>query len=800
MLQDITFGLRTIGRNKAVTAIAVLCLAIGIGLNTMMFSVVDGVLIQPLPYRDPGRLIVLRSTNQRSGIRRGNLSWLDVKDWRERSTSYAALAGLETRSFTLGDQLDPQRYSGAAIGHELFPMLGVAPQLGRVFRADDDKPGAEPVVMLSDSVWRLRYRADRSLLGRSILVNSRPHTVVGIMPPHFRFPRDHDVWLPLAEYAASDPRDARDLQVFGRLKPEVPLERARQEADAVAARLAVAYPQTNHGWGAYVQPVAEWAIPSDVRTIITAMMGAVTFVLLIACFNVANLMLARASTRAREISIRTALGAGRSRILRQLLTESVLVGLLSVPLGMAIAWIAMRWLNASMPLDAMPYFVHWELNGRAFAYTLAMALLTGILFGLVPAIQASKANLQETLKEGGRGTAGGGQAWIRNVLVVGEVALSLVLLVGASLFVRSFLNLQEASGGFDAKPLLTLRFYLPEEQFPTDESKTQRVDDIVTRVEALPGVQAAFASNMVPLSGGGSDADILIENRTTLAGEEPNVGFTAVTPHMLRVLGLPVVRGRDITDAEARARTPVALVNQAMVKKLWPHADPLGHRFRVKDKTDWFTIVGVVPDFRHGELDDNQPIDPCAYVPFVYGAFPNTGLTIRTAGDPSELAGAVRQQIRRADPSIAVFQVSTMETLRERGYWQYRLFGWMFSMWGLVALLLAAVGVYGVLSYSVAQRTSEIGVRMALGAGRRDVLALVLAQGGRLAMLGVVLGLAGSFGITRFVATILYNVSATDPLSFVVVAVFLALVALVASYVPARRAMAVDPLVALRTE
>ncbi|HET7616951.1 MAG TPA: ABC transporter permease [Vicinamibacterales bacterium] len=801
--QDLRFGVRTLLRNRGVTAIAVLCLAIGIGLNASMFSVVDGILIQPLPFPEPDQLVQVYGTNQRSGVRFGGISWLELRDWRERDTAFAAMGGLSTRSLTVGDPgSDPQRYLGGAIGHEVFPMIGAEPQLGRLFTAEDDRPGAPAVAILSDTVWRNRYQADLRVIGRTIQINAKQHTVIGVMPPNFKFPFRTELWVPLAEYANMTDRNERQLDVFARLKPDVSLTRAQEESAAVAAGLAAEYPDSNEGWGVYVEPFIKEYVPDDIRLIVLSMMGAVTLVLLIACFNVANLMLARASTRVREISIRTALGAGRLRIVRQLMTESLLMAIASVPIGIAIAKAWMILMDRSMPPDDLPYTIHWSLDTRALLYTVGVAIVAGIVFGLAPALHASKPDLQRALKEGGRGTAGGGRGWMRSALVVAEVALSLVLLVGASLFVRSFLNLQYASGGFDTAPLMTMRMYLPDEQYPDADAKTRRVEDVLRRIQEIPGVVTAFASNMIPLGGGGSVERIVIDGRTTPRGEEPSVNFTGVTPELRATLGLTLLRGRDFTRTEGMSRTPVAIVNQAMAQKFWPAGDAIGRRFRPRDgePPEWFTIVGVMPDFRQDDLDTTQPVEPTAFVPYPYGAYPSTGLTIRVDGDPAQIAAPARAQIRASDPSLAVYEVSTMEELRRSGFWQYGLFGWMFGAWGGIALLLAAVGVYGVLSYSVSQRTQEIGVRVALGADRRNVLSLVVSQGLKLAGLGVLLGAAGAFLITPIVKSVLYNVSPSDPVSFIVVSVFLSLIAFIASYVPARRATAVDPLTALRSE
>ncbi len=424
------------------------------------------------------------------------------------------------------------------------------------------------------------------------------------------------------------------------------------------------------------------------------------------------------------------------------------------------------------------------------------------MFGLAPAVQAARGNLQESLREGGRGAAGGPRAWLRSALVVVEIALSLVLLIGSSLFMRSFLNLQTATLGFDTRPLMTMRFYLPGVQYESPEAKAQRVEDIVRRVESLPGVQAAFASNFVPIGGGGGGGRVLVEGRPVERGQEPAVGFTAATPHLRQVVDVPLVRGRDFTDSEGATRTPVAVINQAMAKRLWLDEDPIGRRFRLTgDQTpDWFTVIGIVADFRHYPPQGDDPPAPNAYVPYPFVPTLNTGITIRVAGEPTSVAGPAREQIRASDASLPVFDVHSMEEQRLRSFWQQRLFGIMFAVFGAIALLLASIGVYGVLSYSVSQRTQEIGVRVALGADRHDVLRLVVGYGVRLAVVGVGIGLLLAWGVTPAIRTQLYNVTVTDPLSFGGVAAFLTIVAVLASYFPARRAMAVDPIVALRNE
>jgi putative ABC transport system permease protein len=802
MLQDVRYAWRSLSKSRGFAAIAVTCLALGIGINATIFSVVDGVMLQPYPYADAERIVVLSGRNQRLHVNRAGISYPDYRDIRDQNSTLSAVAAFGRRSLTISDGTsEPERYDGSTVTWNLFELLGTPPAIGRNFGPDDDRPGAEPVVMLSHEVWQTRYSGDPAIVGRPISINGRPHTVIGVMPPRFAFPETQRLWVPLAEYGEKTTREFRGQQVFARMKPGATIGQVSSDVAGIGDRLAATYPQ-NKEWSVAARPLSDWMLPPQPKLIILTMMGAVMLVLFIACSNVANLLLARASVRHREISIRSALGAGRLRIIRQLLTEAVMIGLLSAPLGVLVAWAGLQLLDRSIPPDSIPYFIHWSLDGRSLAYTVGVSMLTGMVFGAAPALQATGASLQESLREGGRGSTGERRAWLRNSLVVVQVGLALILLIGSSLFVRSFLNLQGASVGFDTAPLITLRFYLPGDVYEPADAKSRRVDDIVRRVEALPGVQSAFASNFVPLGGGGGGGAALVEGRPVEPGQEPNISFITATPHIRQTLGISLVRGRDLTDAEGAAKSAVAVVNQTMARRLWGDEDAIGRRFRLTGGPvpDWFTVVGVVADFRHFQGDSDDTIEPAAYVPYPFDPTLNTGLTVRAAGDPAALTSALRAEIRASDSSLPVFQVSTMEDLRQRSFWQYRMFGVMFFLFGAIALVLASIGVYGVLSYSVSQRTQEIGVRVALGAARRDVMRLIVGQGLRLAAVGIVLGVIGAALVTPAIRTILYNVTPTDPFSFGAVAVFLIGVALVASYIPARRAMAVDPIIAIRND
>jgi putative ABC transport system permease protein len=804
LMQDFRFAFRTLMKAPLFTTLCVLCLAVGIGLNANIYSAVYAAFQRPFPYADPDRLVAFREHQIKRGFNNSTMSFKKFRELQAQATAFDQIAGISFRSITITDGDEPVRLQGELVTWNLFSMLGVTPHLGRNFRPDEDAPGAAGAVLLGYGVWEKRYGADSSIIGRSLPINGTPHTVVGIMPKGFMFPEREEAWIPMRPRLETRRADSWDIQVFARLKPGVELEEANTQAGAISDRIAQPNPTELGTWRSVVVPLRDEFIDGDTKLVIAAMMGAVTFVLLIACANVANLLLARASSRSREIAIRSALGAGRARIVRQLLTESILLALIACPLGIGIAYWLLDVIVASIPDGDMPYYFVFEINGYVLLYTVGIALLTGVVFGLAPAFQAVRGNLQTALKEGGRGAGtGGARQRLRTGLAIGEVALSLVLLVGAALFVRSFLKLQTKTGGIAVANVMTMRFFLPGERYDSASRISARVEDVVQRVEALPGVMAATASNQIPLGGGGDAGRVEIEGKPVAsAADAPSVGWTGVTASWFSALGVPLVAGRTFTDAEARGRSGQAVINESMARQFWPNADPLGRRFRLMGDTAnrWLTVIGVSRDYKTNNLDDPGPIGPNFVVSYHYLPARNTGLMINTVGEPTQITSAVRRAIRASDPTLPVFSVMSMEEVRRLGFWSQRLFGWMFAMFGIVALILASVGVYGVIAYGVSQRTQEIGVRVALGAQPADVIRLVVRKGAILAATGIVIGLVGAFALTRVIQSLLFDVSATDAVSFIGVTLFLASVALIASYVPARRATRVDPLTALRAE
>ena len=800
LLQDIRYAVRNLSRSKGFATVAILCLGFGVGLNATIFSLIDGVLLKPYPYTDPDRIVVVGE--QRRNTDEAGLSYLDMRDWKEANSVFTTIAAVSGRSLTVADGSgEPERYLGAGVSWDLFPMLGTHPIRGRDFTPEEDREGAADVVILGYDVWMHRYGGSEDIVGRSILVNSKPHVVVGVMPQGFAFPNNQRLWVPLVPMVAKDLRTFRGLFAFGRLKPGITIDRARQELDAIAKRLAAEYPTTNEGWVSHLRTLREAFLPREVPLVLGLMMAGVTLVLFIACSNVANLLLARAAGRRREISVRAALGAGRGRIIRQLLTESLVLGVLSVPLGILLAVVGTRLIASGMPPDQVPYYIRWEVDWRAVLYTIVVAAGTAVVFGLFPALQVSRGNLHETLKEGTRGNTVT-KSFLRSTLVVAQIAFALVALVGALLFVRTFLNLGTFNVGFDVRPLMSMRFYMPGASYEQTDAKLRRVEDIVRRVEALPAVRATYASNFVPLAGGGGGGTVIIDGRPAQKGQEVGISVLGVTPHFNATMGLAILEGRDFTDAEGWSRSPVAIINHTMRTRFWPDRTAIGQRFRLEgENEDWYTVVGVTPDINlYGVDPGNEQAPTVAYVPFAYQQFLSTGLTIRVDGDPASVTSAVREAIRSSDPNLPMAQVRTVAELRRLSFWQYGLYGWIFGTTGIVGLLLAAIGVYGVLSYSVSQRAQEIGVRLALGAGNPQILRLVVGQGLLLAAIGILAGALLAGLAMPAARSLLFKVSPFDPMTFLGVAGFLAAVALLASYLPARRAMRVDPVIALRGE
>ncbi len=780
-----------------------LCIGLGIGANTTVYSIVEAVLLRPFPFADPDRIVALHRSRTHEPSN-DSFSYPDFFDLRRQTAALSSVAAYTGASLTFGGKGgEPERVASQAASAELLPLLGVRPALGRGFLPEEDRPGAPAVIVLGNELWQRRYHGDRAIVGRTVMVNDAARTVVGVMPPRFGFPALAQAWVPLAPLCAGRPRGDRELDVLARLRPGFSARQASRELAAFARRQATLYPAIDTGWEATLRPLREEMVDAQAQLFLVTLLGAVLFVLLIACANVANLQLVRVAERQREVAVRLAFGAGRGRIFRQLLTESLLLSAAGAALGTLLAAWGIRLFDTTMAAQhPLPYWVRFDLDAPVLLCTLLAAAGTGLLFGLAPALSATRSDLQQALKEGGRAaSATRGRRRLRGALVVAEVSLVLVLLVGAALFTRAFLKLRQESGGFATGPLLTLRVFLTGKAYDGDMAKTRRVDDLVARLEALPGVEQAAASNLVPLARGyGSHATVAIAGQDIAQSEQPSAFYAGVTGHFFGTLGVPLEAGRGFTAAEAASFAPVAVVNAAFARAFWPGQAPLGRRFRLSDTPhpEWLTVIGVVADFKNDEIHNR--VEASAYLPYPYLAYPNTGLIVRGRVRPAALAPLVRQAVHAADPGLAVSQVATMEQVRRAGFWAQRLFSEMFSIFGGIALCLAAIGIYGVLSYSVSQRRREIGVRMALGARHRHVLGLVIGQALALTAAGIVCGIAAALALNRVLAGLLYEVSPTDPASFAGIALFLGGVALVASAVPARRALDADPLEALRQE
>ncbi|HWS54894.1 MAG TPA: ABC transporter permease [Pyrinomonadaceae bacterium] len=803
--QDLRYGLRVLVKNPGFTAVAVVALALGIGANSAIFSVVNAVLLRPLPYKDPGRLVMVWEDNTSKGYPRDTPAPANFVDWRDQSQVFEGVAALAHESFNLTGAGEPERLDGRRVSAGLFPMLGVEPQLGRAFTPEEDQPGGARAVVLSHGLWQRRFGSDPKVIGTALTLNGTSHTVVGVMPQGFEIPghtgRADELIVPIAftqQEAAS--RSRHFLMVLARLKPGVTLEQAQAEMNTIAARLQQQYPNTNTGVGAAVVSLHEQMV-GDIRPALLVLLGAVGFVLLVACANVANLLLARAAARQKEIALRVALGASRARLIRQFLTESILLAALGGVVGLLLSVWGVNLLKAFIP-EGISQAKAIAIDAKVLGFTLLISLLTGLIFGLAPATQASSFNLNETLKEGGRDSATGGRGnRIRSLLVVAEVAVSLVLLIGAGLLINSFLRLRSVDPGFRADNLLTMRVVLPDLKYPDQARRSAFYAEVVRRVGALPGVQSAAVTNWIPLVRQGDSMGISVEGQPDPGpGQNPSVVTRVVSPDYFRTMGMRLTQGRGFGEQDKPDAPPVVIVSEAMARRFWPNQDPLGKRIKsgsLSAPTPWVEVVGVVNDVRQFEL--NAEPRPQMYVPYEQPVFFRpSNLVVRTEVEPGSLAATVRQTVWEVDKDQPVSNISTMEEVLSDSIARQRFSMLLLAVFAGVALLLAAVGIYGVMSYTVAQRTHEIGIRMALGAQKRDVLKLAVGQGLKLVLVGVVIGLVASLALTRVMSSLLFGVSATDPATLVVISLVLIGVALLASYIPARRAAKVDPMIALR--
>ncbi|HKS29936.1 MAG TPA: ABC transporter permease [Pyrinomonadaceae bacterium] len=805
--QDVRFGFRMMMKKPGVTFIAVLALALGIGANTAIFSVVNTVLLRPLPYRDAGRIMLVFWSAPKLTTDDLPASAPDFLDWREQNRVFERVAAITGESFNLtGEGAEPERIESAAVSADLFPLLGVNTARGRAFTAEEEQEGRNKVVVMGHDLWQRRFGSNPNLVGQTITLNNEAYTVLGIMPQDFRFPEGTDridLWVPLSfspEVLAA--RGHRYLYVAARLKEGVTLEQAASDMNGLSKRMAEANPGTNTDWSIKLEPLQD-ALTEDVSTALFVLLGAVGFVLLIACANVANLQLARAAARRREVAIRLAVGASRRRLIRQFLIESSVLSLTGGLFGLLMAFWGIDALRSVLPQD-VPRLEQIGIDRAVLLFTLSVSVATGILLGLVPALQATKPDMVEALKDGAQSVAGGHRRnRVRSLLVVLEVALALVLLIGAGLMMKSFWRLREVRPGFDPNNVLTMQLALPETKYEEPQTQAAFYQSLVERVQSVPGVKSAGVTTSPPLLDD-SRTDLTIEGQEPLAyGDEQTASYGSVSPGYFSAMGIPIVKGRAFTDEDREGSVPVLIVSSAFANRFFPGQDAIGKRLKQGGPEDedspWMTIVGVAGDVHHYGL--NAEVSSEMYIPIAQKPQAETTLAVRTsAANPMSLLPAVRREVEAIDKDQPIYNVKTVEHLLSDSVASERLSVTLLGLFAGLAFLLACVGIYGVISYSVTQRTHEIGVRIALGASQRDILKLVVGQGMKMVVLGLVLGLIASFALTRVMASLLFKVSATDPATFLLVSLLLAVVAFLASFIPARRATRVDPMVALRYE
>jgi predicted permease len=809
LLQDLRYGARMLVKNPGFTVVAIVTLALGIGANTAIFSVVDRVLLNRPPYKDPDRLVMVLAVNQQRGREPSPVSAADFEDWRKLNTVFEDMAGSRDAGYSLTGMGEPETIIGYRFAGNFFRVIGANAAIGRTFDENDDNAGSERVVVLGHKLWQRRFGSDPSVVGRSITLSGNPYTVIGVMPAGFAHPQTTELWAPLKLSTAPPQvlanRQRRFLRVMARLKPGVTLSQAQAEMDQIALRLQQENPQTNAGEGVKIETLRE-RYAGDARTPLLVLLGAVGFVLLIACANIANLFLARAASRQKEIAIRLALGAGRGRLIRQFLTESVLLSLVGGACGLVLTLWSTGFLVSLFPKNIanlnLPQVEDIPINSRVMVFTILVAIATGVVFGLVPALQSANVDLNQTLKETGANVAAGLRSGrFRGGLVITEMALALVLLIGAGLMIKSFWRLQNADLGLDPKNVMTLEVLLPDYKYGEPQKRAAFVQDAMRRIETLPGVQSAGAINFLPLTGFWGTSSFTIEGQPIPAsGEEPEADNRVVTENYFRTMGMRLLKGRTFTEQDTENAPHVAMLNETAARRFFPNEDPVGKRINLGDanQPNLTEIVGLVNDVKAFGLEEETHAD--LYRPFVQAPFPLIAFAVRTAGDPASIAGAIRGEIWAVDKDQPVFKVISMEQLTAESITLRRVSMLLVVAFAVLALVLATVGVYGVISYSVSQRTHEIGIRMAMGAQGRDVLRMLVKEGMTLALIGVGLGLGAGIALTRFMASVLYSVGTTDPTTFVLVPILLIGVAMAACVIPARRATKVDPMVALRYE
>jgi putative ABC transport system permease protein len=800
-MQDLKFAIRMLARSPGFTLVAVLTLALGIGANTAIFSIVNAVLLRPLPFHDSSQLVLLRETYK--GVGNVSVSYPNFLDWRQQSQSFSAMAVVNNVAFNLSGVAQPENIGGYAVSPNFLALVGVRPLLGRDFLPAEEKPITAPVTLLSYQLWQSHLGADPGVIGRSITLDGRSFSIVGILPPAFRLLDRTDVLVPIGVFAAdlTDRGERGDTDVVGRLSPGVRLSQAAVEMNTITARLAAQYPQTNHGFGAHLESFRE-AFSGDTRLAALVLFGAVVFVLLIACVNVANLFLVRGAARAREIALRQAFGASRGRLIRQMLTESFVLAFCGGVLGIFLGAWGISGLGHLLPADSVQT-MGVRMDPSVLLFAAVIIILVAFAFGLIPALQATHPDLQATLKEGGRSaTSTSAQHRLRAALAVAETALALVLLVGAGLMLKSLYHLIQVSPGFQPARVLYMEMDLRNDQYSKDPAILNFWQQVLDRVRVIPGVESAALGTGVPLTGNHRRSDITIEGLPTPGpGEFPHPDRHNVSAAYITTMGIPLLGGRNFSDADNETAPDVALINSTMARRFWTDADPIGKRFLWghpgKDEK-WITIVGVVADTKLYGLDNPARLE--VYSPYRQLPSADMNLVVRSAMDPASLTSAIRATVAAIDKDQPIFDIHTMQQLVDDSISTRRLTLVLLGIFSALALILAAIGIYGVMAYSVALRTQEIGIRMALGAQQKDVLRLILGQGARIAFFGVAIGLGAAAALARLLSSLLFSVSASDPITFAAVSILLLAIALLACYVPARRALRVDPIIALRYE